>query len=288
MREEALLFGQDRSLVGVLTQPPDTSASGLPAVLLLNAGILHRAGPNRLYVKIARSLAAMGFVVLRFDFSGIGDSLPRPDAVPFEHSFRSEVQDGMYLLQSRAGSSQFVLMGLCSGAVGSYHLALDDPRVVGAALINPRAHLHDAHDQELDAALRERVLLAHYRRLVFSSSLRWKTWHKAVAGSFDPALLKRALTGFTHKPGAQTRIMLREVRQRAVSQLDTLVARGVRLLHVFSEGDEGLDYFRVVLGNEAHRFRVAVIRGANHTFSVLWSQAQLVDALCAWAKEFVP
>ncbi|MGH7928173.1 MAG: alpha/beta hydrolase, partial [Candidatus Binatia bacterium] len=76
MREEALLLGKTRSLVGILTDPPEAKRSTrLPGIILLNAGIIHRVGPNRMHVKIARTLAPMGFVVVRFDFSGIGDSI---------------------------------------------------------------------------------------------------------------------------------------------------------------------------------------------------------------------
>jgi alpha/beta superfamily hydrolase len=69
-----VLFGRTRSLVGIITDPPEAERDPQrPAIVCLNAGIIHRVGPHRLYVKMARTLAAMGFVVLRFDFSGIGD-----------------------------------------------------------------------------------------------------------------------------------------------------------------------------------------------------------------------
>jgi len=83
MREEAVLFGKTRSLVGIITDPHTVvNAHNHPAIVLLNAGVLHRVGPNRLYVKIARKLASAGFVVLRFDLSGIGDSKARRDNLP--------------------------------------------------------------------------------------------------------------------------------------------------------------------------------------------------------------
>ena len=36
-------------------------------------------GPHRLYVDMARNLAAMGFLTVRFDLSGKGDSRARTD-----------------------------------------------------------------------------------------------------------------------------------------------------------------------------------------------------------------
>ena len=112
MREEAVVFGRASALVGVITDPP---AGGRPAhamaVILLNAGLLHRVAPNRLYVELARGLAAQGFAAFRFDFSGIGDSNVRRNSLPFEKSI--------------------------------VNTARVDARVVGAVLINPQGYDED-------------------------------------------------------------------------------------------------------------------------------------------------
>jgi alpha/beta superfamily hydrolase len=288
MREEALLFGPRDSLVGVITWPSETTfRPPLPAVLLLNAGILHRVGANRTYVTIARSLAALGLVVLRFDFSGIGDSLPRDDNLPFEQASLQEVQQAMATLQMRAGSTQFVLMGLCSGAYVSLQVALTDSRVIGAVLINADRHLHDSDNEELGAALRSRALVQHYRRIVLASSFRAKNWLKALSGDMNLPLLRQAVRGFRlHNPLRRQRAEPAP-REYALVRLHALSARGVRLLHIYSEGDEGLDYFRLVLGKEADAQPMELIRGANHTFTLLWSQERLVQVICAWAKGFL-
>ena len=85
MNESALLLGSDASLAAVVTDPePGAGAPQAPAVLWLSAGFLHRVGPNRLYVTMARRLAALGFTSVRFDFSGIGDSPPSSSGEAFE------------------------------------------------------------------------------------------------------------------------------------------------------------------------------------------------------------
>jgi len=58
MREHALLFGDAQGLVGVITDPPGPAGPSRPGVILLNAGVIHRVGPSRLYVNLARALAA--------------------------------------------------------------------------------------------------------------------------------------------------------------------------------------------------------------------------------------
>ena len=83
--EQTFLFGDAKSLVGIVTDPATGNGRAeRPAALLLNAGLTYRVGPNRLYVKIARALASQGLVTLRFDLSGIGDSRARDDDVPLE------------------------------------------------------------------------------------------------------------------------------------------------------------------------------------------------------------
>ena len=82
MNEQALSLGPNHSIVGILTSPPRGVARKGIAVLLLNAGLIHHVGPNRLYVRLARVLASMGFSTVRFDFSGIGDSCIRVDNMP--------------------------------------------------------------------------------------------------------------------------------------------------------------------------------------------------------------
>jgi alpha/beta superfamily hydrolase len=79
MNEEAVHFGSLGSLIGIVTSAARRNNEDKPGVVLLNPGIVHRVGPGRIYVKIARALAEQGFTVLRFDFSGIGDSSVRLD-----------------------------------------------------------------------------------------------------------------------------------------------------------------------------------------------------------------
>jgi len=141
MSEEVLLFGRTRALVGIITDPPHAARrKPLPAVILVNAGLVHRVGPNRLYVKLARSLAALGCVVLRFDLSGIGDSTVRDDHLPFDKSAVSETREAMDALSTARGVEYFLLSGLCSGALIALTTAYGDPRVVGVMPINAQRH----------------------------------------------------------------------------------------------------------------------------------------------------
>jgi len=115
MKEHAVTFAS-QSLVGVLTDADHADKPGLPAVVFLNAGMLHRVGPNRLHVRLARNLARRGFTSLRFDRSGVGDSPARTDGLPLRDAALGDVRDALDFLAAERGASSFILVGLCSGA----------------------------------------------------------------------------------------------------------------------------------------------------------------------------
>ena len=77
MSERPVMIGADRNLMGIVCEPDGPWPASRPAMIMLNAGLIHRVGPNRLHVRLARELAARGFLSLRLDLSGRGDSDPR-------------------------------------------------------------------------------------------------------------------------------------------------------------------------------------------------------------------
>ena len=115
VHERVLRLGSEGHLVAIATDPPAPLAA--PGVIFLNAGVLHRVGPHRLHVLLARRLAAAGFAAVRMDLSGIGDSSPVPSGMSFRASSVADVRAAMDGLGSDDGTgARFVLFGLCSGA----------------------------------------------------------------------------------------------------------------------------------------------------------------------------
>jgi hypothetical protein len=229
-------------------------------------------------------------VVLRFDFSGIGDSNVRTDTLPFDESTISETREAMNYLYRARRCERFVLMGICSGAKVSLKTACYDPRVVGVVLINPRDHLHDV-DDVLSASIRNRTLARHYWRIMTSSSFRAKNWAKFITGKFDAQDLVSVIRGFQFG-----RLFLPQRRgfagvDKATADMRVLAERGVYLLHVYSEGDWSLDYLHVVLSedeiDELHacdKISLETIDEADHTFNMLWSQQRLLQIIHRWLQ----
>jgi uncharacterized protein len=125
-------------LFGILHRPVDVPEREV-GVIFLSPGVKSRVAPHRLYVKMTESLLRQGYPVLRFDFFGLGDSegeLPEKELV----DLYATVQDGRYIddtlcamdwMEQRLGMRQFVLAGLCGGALTGLFAAARDSRARG-------------------------------------------------------------------------------------------------------------------------------------------------------------
>jgi len=99
--------------------------------VLFNAGLIHRSGPFRLHVRLARTLAAEGYDVLRFDLPMVGD------APAGSHAGKAEVvKEALDAAQAATGSDRFVVGGICSAADLGWRTAVRDPRVDGLWLLD--------------------------------------------------------------------------------------------------------------------------------------------------------
>lgn len=277
MNEAAVTFGSKRSLIGIVTDPPaEITNHSRHGVILLNPGLVHRVGPGRIYVKVARALAACGFVALRFDLSGIGDSGVRHDQMPFAKSAVEEAREAIDFLQGTRGVEHVTLLGGCSGAVVSLRTAGCDARVRQAVLINFPA----AEDEETDASdQRLNREKAHY--YLSFALFRPASWRKVLTGKADYRRIIRVI-------GDQMRRRLRRTgsaqanHTQFATELSLVAARGVSLVFVCSEGDPTVDDLRKAGGRQLKQLlkqgavALDVIPRSDHTFSSLADQARLL------------
>lgn len=277
MRERAIRFGSHKALVGVVTEP-DSERAELPAVVFLNSGILHHVGASRLYVRIARRLADHGFLSLRFDLAGVGDSEPRRDSAGPVESAMHDGTDALDWLASVRGVREAVLVGLCSGSDMAFHLALEDPRVVGIANLDAWAYRTWKYyarrygPRLLDATAWRDSIRVRMRRLAG----RRRDEH---ATAFIPPEYRRTFPE----------------RSEVEEGLRTLLGRGVRIFHFFSGGMEDhlnhADQYRAAFpsidfGDALH---IVYRPDADHTVTGLGHQEIVVDAIVRWVHEtFTP
>lgn len=279
MKERAVAFGRDRCLSGIVTEPEGDGAHA--GVLLLNAGILHRVGPALLHVRLARALAGEGFPVLRFDFSGIGESEARSEAVPYEQRVVSEAQAGMDVL-GELGTRRFIVFGICSGADNGFRVALRDERVIGAVL--PAFLTFGSRGYWIERYL--------------GQLLTREFWLRAVKGGVDvPSTLRNAIqklrsspSSSAPEPGDESQFWKMPPIEKVRSELRILAARRVQLFLIYSQGSPAEFNYRKILlpeqralGKEAP-IEVMVVKHTDHTFSPLPHQQRIVNAVVDWTK----
>jgi dienelactone hydrolase len=230
---------------------------------------------------MARAFASLGFVTLRFDLSGIGDSPVRQDNLPRAKSTIVEVQEAMDYLTCEKGLRRFVLAGICSGARTAWLSALSDQRVAGAVVIN------DAGHRRGDFLEYSRTLIRHYLRIVLFSSFRGKTWPRVFKLQFGVRHALLAVFSTLRNPFPPRR-QQKSPTNDMIENLRSLTERGVRVLIVHSEGDEGWDYLNMTLGKEVKHLNswngvsLKTVPGANHTFTLLSNQEALIQVTQRW------
>jgi len=279
VEERALQLGPDDHLVGVLAAPAGAPRGVRPAVLFLNAGVIHRVGPHRLHVILARQLAARGIASLRLDLSGIGDSRPVPGALSFRESAVVDTRSAMDCLATQTGAHRFVLFGLCSGADNALATAAVDTRVVALVLLDPPSYVTPRS--------RARKLVARVRRLRTARAVMgWAAALVArrVRSRFAEAARARAAGDDEEASGGRGMPAIADYRAR----LGALADRGVAILAVFSGAlgerynaeDQLFELFPELRG----RIDVAYFPAANHTFTERDAQAALTARVCAWLQ----
>ncbi|MHB1133199.1 MAG: alpha/beta fold hydrolase [Chloroflexota bacterium] len=282
-----------------MSKPADgIKHGGCPAVLLLSGGLMHKVGPNRAFVRLARRLAAMGRVAMRFDRSGVGDSDFREDSLSVEASAPLEIGEAMSFLTETTGVDRFVLIGHCSGASMAFLTACRDPRVCGVVLANAPSPGEDwtLYDR------RRKVARYYENRYGKAALLSPRKWLKLLSGRADyGSIINNVLQG----------IVLNRLRARRFeagaedttarlaanlppelgdipAYLQSLVDRGVNVLFVFSEGNTGLDYLKLLLGGrldqlaEAETIQLEIIPRADHTFTLMENQSNLMSLVGHW------
>jgi pimeloyl-ACP methyl ester carboxylesterase len=267
MNERVVYFGPERNLLGVLTLPGEPHP-GAPAIILLNAGLLHRVGPNRLSVEIARRLAARGYPSFRFDMAGVGDSELGEGGTLYIERSRQDVVESMDALQEMIGADRFVVMGLCTGAYNAFRAALVDDRVAGCALMDGYSY-PTARSQ-----------FEHYRSRILEVE-RWKRYiaRRLGDGADNEGVVQGDLVVFENEHVS---------KERFATELATLVDRGVQLLLIYT----GLGPLRYTYRRQLHDAfptidldRAAIVHfypEADHTFTLPGHRETLLTHIDAW------
>ncbi|HVT33362.1 MAG TPA: hypothetical protein VHE32_11990 [Rhodanobacteraceae bacterium] len=264
------------------------SGSASRALVLLNAGAVGHAGPNRLYVALSRRLAAAGMLALRCDIGGIADSAAREgeeENIVYHRHALEDVASAVRWARD-AGADDVIVAGVCSGGYHALRAALAGHPIDAIVVINPLT-FHYVPGTPLDvAAFRIVGEAARYRQ----SMMRGASWRKLLLGKVK---LSRIATVVLYRArsraGAALRNALRRLRVPLRgdlgSELGSLAERGVAIDFIFADGDPG----SMMLADEggsvvprlakAGKLATQTVDGADHTFTPRWTHARLFAAI---------
>ena len=289
VEERLHLLGTDPRLFGVVSRR--TGASPTRAVVLLNSGANHHIGNGRLYVKFARRFAARGWLVLRYDVSGIGDSGRHAGAPENEVYTPHAVEDlasALRFLRREYRPERIEAMGLCSGAYHAFKGAVAELPVDGVTVVNPLVFFWKPGMSLSYPPFQMVQAAATYQR----SMLQAGKWFKLLRGQVD---LGEVVKVVAHRAGDRARSVARElarvlhlpVREDLAAELSGLAARGVTVRFVFSVGDPGEALLRVGAGRRLDRLiaagsvRLSFLPGCDHSLSSAWMHEALWSRFAA-------
>jgi alpha-beta hydrolase superfamily lysophospholipase len=285
--ERPLVIASDPLLFGIVTEPPkDEVRRG--GVILLNSGGDHHIGPRRMYVSLARRWARQGYVVLRMDLAGLGDSGVRPGREVNEtfppHAI-DDVRAAVECLRSRFGVAEVTLGGMCSGAYHALQAAVEGLPVKQILMVNPLTFFWEEGMNEEDVQPWEVV---HKPAAYLGRALSMDSWKRLLTGDVS---IWRVLKIYLIRPWlavqSSVRDLARHLHIRLKNdigwELQQLAARGIRIVFVFSRGDAGISLLELQSGLSVKKlsklYRVRTIEGADHDFTRSVSRAALEDVL---------
>jgi dienelactone hydrolase len=273
--ERPVFFGADALLFGIVTQPPADEIRRR-AVILLNAGADHHIGASRLYVSMARRWAQHGYVVLRMDLAGLGDSGTRPGRAEddvFPHEAVDDIRAAIEFLRGSYGVRDVTLAGLCSGAYHALRAAVAGLSLNRILMVNPQNYFWKPGETLQGLQLVEVVRNPGvYRQQVFSLA----AWKRMVTGQVN---ILRIVKIYMHRPLLAAESTLRDIARRLHlrlpndlgTELEEVVARGVRVVFVFARGEPGIDLLKLQAGTSvkrlAERIRIRIIDSGDHVFT---------------------
>ncbi len=289
---ETIIRTETEDLFGIVSQPAGPASPGSKAVVLPNAGSVCNIGPNRIYVQIARALAASGLTMVRFDLRNLGESVTgdvEGANAPYPDLASADLSDILQYLRDHFDLGTITLAGLCSGSHAAYHYGLSNQDVEvrelilinpltfywhpGMSLSNPMEHRNVRNAKTYARSLKSarnwrRLLTGHvnYRRLLI----------------FSVGLMRRKLTSIFK---AVSSLWTGPNLTRMDRDLLKLEQKNVRLAYVFSDSDPG---YLIAKADSPKVFRaqekagispVAFIDDADHTMSKSKNRLALIAQL---------
>lgn len=284
--ERALAFPcEDPWLYGILSLPEKVASRG---VLIVVGGPQYRAGSHRQFTLLARSLAAHGIPVLRFDYRGMGDSEGEPRTFEdLESDLRCAIDK---FFEELPILNDLVIWGLCDAASAALFYAYRDRRITGLVLLNPWVRTDEGGAK---AYLKHYYLVRLFEPEFWSKIWRRKFNYTAATQSFSK-IVSEAFAG-RKKTASSTGTTISN-RSHNLAPLPERMFDGFRrfegkVLVIVSGNDlTAQEFSDLVSGSSKWKKLLACPRvsrfdlpEANHTFS----RRKWRDQVAVWTREWI-
>lgn len=285
--ERPVFFTSEAPLFGIVTEPRPGEA-GRRGVILLNAGADYHIGASGMYVGLARRWARRGYVVLRMDLAGLGDSGTRPgrpDNEIFPPAAIEDIRAAIEWMRSRYDVNDITLGGVCSGAYHALRAAVAAVPVNRILMVNPEIFFWKegmtVKDMQMSEVVRNPGV---YRARMFSVA----AWRKLTAGKVN---IRYILKIYMHRAFLAVESTFRDLARHLHIHLpgdlgwdlEQIGQRGVQVVFVFARGEPGIELLTILGGMSVKRLgdrcRVHIIDSADHVFSKKGPRAVLEKIL---------
>jgi alpha-beta hydrolase superfamily lysophospholipase len=287
LAEQPVVLRSDPLLFGIVTDPAQGEIRRR-GVILLNSGGDHHIGPRRFHVSLAREWAKRGYVVMRMDLSGLGDSAaqpgqPRNELFPIRAT--DDIRVAVDYMRSRHQLRELTLAGMCSGASHAVRAGMEGVKIDRVLAINPLIFFWQ---DGLDVNDVQPWEVVHKPAAYLSQIGSLKAWRRLLFGDVS---ISRVARIYLNRPIMALRARLRDLargmriplKNDLRLELKKLKKQGVRVVFVFSRGDAGMRLLELQSGltadELAERYCIRTIDGADHEFTRSAARAALVQAL---------
>lgn len=252
MRYPVTFSNHGQKIIGVVHRPEGPPGTKYPAVVICHGFTGQKVEPHRIFVKTAESLAAQGFLALRFDFRGSGDSEGEFHEMTLEGEISDAIKAVDYLLAAEpVDPGRIGVVGLSMGGAVAACLTGRDQRIKSTVLW---AAVADFDVLGTPDRWKDSPYVAEFDAYDAGGNLVGRRFIEALANTSPSEEIKRA--------------------------------RGpVLILHGDKDEVVPLDHahrFRDALAEAGVAHELTVIEGGDHTFNNYHWERQVIEATTAW------
>jgi pimeloyl-ACP methyl ester carboxylesterase len=287
LTERPVFLNAATPVFGIVTEPRQ-GETRRRAVILLNAGADYHVGANGMHVGLAREWASRGYVALRMDLAGLGDSATRSgqsDNQVFPPAGLDDIGAAIDYLREKYGAGDITLFGLCSGAYHALRAAAAGLAVNRILMVNPQNYFWKQGASLDDLQVAEVVHNPGlYRQRMFTLA----AWKRMLSGRVN---VLRVAKIYLYRPVLELESRLRNLARRMHvhlpndlgSELEQIDKRRIRIVFVFARGEPGIDLLKIQAGSSVHRLgdrcRMHIVDGGDHIFSQSGPRAVMMKIL---------